>query len=161
MNQTQRLSRALALKLDIMPFVNVMIHAVWGTKSRQSFLHKEIKPIIYNHIQTNAKSKGIFIDSINGVEDHIHLLLGLNADLSIAKTLQLIKGESSFWINKQSLIKDKFEWADEYYAVSVSESLLQKIRDYIDNQEEHHRKRTFAEECDEFLRKYNFKRFQG
>ena len=154
-------SRALALKFDTMPFVNVMIHAVWGTKSRQSFLHKEIRPEVYNHIRSNAKIKSIFIDSINGVEDHVHLLLGLNADLSIAKTLQLIKGESSYWINKQSFMKSKFEWADEYYAVSVSESLLQKVRIYLDNQEEHHRKRTFAEECDEFLRKYNFKRFQG
>jgi putative transposase len=144
-----------------MPFVNVMIHTVWGTKNRQAFLYKEIRPKVYDHIRSNAKSKGIFIDSINGVEDHIHLLLGLNADLSIAKTLQLIKGESSYWINKQSLIKNKFEWADEYYAVSVSESLLQKVRNYIDDQEKHHRKRTFAEECDEFLKRYNFQIFQG
>ncbi|MES1218630.1 MAG: IS200/IS605 family transposase [Bacteroidota bacterium] len=144
-----------------MPLVNVMIHAVWGTKSRQSLLHKEIKPIIFKHISDNAKTKGIFIDTLNGVEDHIHLLLGLNADMSLAKTIQLIKGESSYWINKQSFLKNRFEWADEYYAVSVSESLLQKVRDYINNQEEHHRKRTFTEECDEFLRKYNIKGFQG
>jgi len=144
-----------------MPFVNVMIHSVWGTKNRQSFLHKEIRPIIFSHIKDNAKTKGIFIDTLNGVEDHIHLLFGLNTDLSIAKTLQLIKGESSYWINKQSFLKNKFEWADEYFAVSVSESLLQNVRNYIHGQEEHHRKRTFAEECDEFLRKYNFKRFQG
>jgi REP element-mobilizing transposase RayT len=88
-----------------MPFVNVMIHAVWGTKSRQSFLKKEIRPVVLNHICDNAKTKGLFIDTINGVEDHLHLLLGLNADLSTSKTLQLIKGESSYWINKQSLLK--------------------------------------------------------
>ncbi len=138
-----------------------MIHAVWGTKSRRSLLHKEIRPTVFKHISDNAKTKEIFIDTMNAVEDHVHLLFGLNADLSIAKTLQLIKGESSFWINKQGLIKNKFEWADEYYAVSVSESLLENVRNYIHRQEEHHRKRTFAEECDEFLRKYDFKRFQG
>jgi putative transposase len=76
-----------------------MIHAVWGTKTRQPLLQKEIRQTVYSHIRTNAKTKGIFIDSLNGIEDHIHLLIGLNADLSIARTIQLIKGESSYWIN--------------------------------------------------------------
>ncbi len=138
-----------------------MIHAVWGTKNRRSLLRKEIRKTVYDHMLTNAKAKSIFIDTMNGVEDHIHFLLGLNADLSIAKTVQLIKGESSHWINKQGLVQNRFEWADEYYAVSVSESLVPKIRSYIINQEEHHRKRTFAEECDEFLRRYSFRTFQG
>jgi len=144
-----------------MAFVNVMIHSVWGTKNRLPFLRKEIRETVLDHILTNAKAKNIFIDTMNGVDDHMHLLFGLNADLSIAKTVQLIKGESSHWINKHGLVKSKFEWADEYYAVSVSESLVPKIRNYIKNQEEHHRKRTFAEECDEFLRRYDFKPFQG
>lgn len=144
-----------------MAFVNIMVHAVWGTKSRYPFLKKEIRSTVYEHIRQNAISKQIFIDSINGVEDHIHVLLGLNAELSISKTLQLIKGEASYWINKQKLTIPSFEWADEYYAVSVSESQLQKVRDYIDNQEEHHRKKTFLEECDEFLKHYAFHKFQG
>jgi len=144
-----------------MAFVNIMVHAVWGTKSRYPFLTREIRPVVYEHIRQNAKIKQIFIDSINGVEDHIHVLLGLNAELSISKTLQLIKGEASFWINKQKLVTPSFEWADEYYAVSVSESQLQKVRDYIANQEEHHRKKTFQEECDEFLKHYSFQKFQG
>lgn len=144
-----------------MAFVNIMIHAVWGTKSRYPFLTKEIRLIVNDHIRQNAKSKQIFIDSINGVEDHIHLLPGLNAELSISKTIQLIKGEASYWINKQKITPSSFEWADEYYAVSVSESQLQKVRDYIANQEDHHRKKTFVEECDEFLKQYNFNKFQG
>jgi putative transposase len=72
-----------------------------------------------------------------------------------------MKGESSYWINKQSLVKNKFEWADEYYAVSVSESKLDDVRKYINNQEEHHRKKTFAEECDDFMKHYNFTGFHG
>lgn len=71
--------------------------------------------------------------------------------------MQLIKGESSFWINKNKLTKEKFEWQDEYFAVSVSESILEKVRDYIKNQEEHHRIKTFQEEYDDFVSKYNFK----
>jgi len=76
----------------------------------------------------------------------------LNADLSIAKTIQLIKGESSFWANKNNIIEPKLEWADEYFAVSVSESAVDKVREYIKNQEEHHRKITFKEEYDSLLR---------
>jgi putative transposase len=144
-----------------MPFVKVIIHAVWGTKSRQSFLVKEIRPIVYQHINDNARQKKIFIGCLNGVEDHIHVLLGLNADTSIAKTLQLIKGESSFWINKQKITKNKFEWADEYYAVSVSEDDITNVRHYINIQEEHHSKVTFQQECEVFLKKYGFNKFQG
>lgn len=70
--------------------------------------------------------------------------------------MQLIKGESSFWINKNQLTKEKFEWQDEYFAVSVSESIIDKVRDYIKNQEEHHKKKTFQEEYDEIINKFGF-----
>ncbi len=102
------------------------------------------------------KSKGIFIDRINGHTEHLHCLMGLNANMSISKAIQLIKGESAFWINKQKITQSKFEWADEYFALSVSESMVEKVRAYIDKQEEHHKKITFTEEHEEFLKKYNF-----
>lgn len=140
-----------------MAFVKVMIHAVWGTKNRYPFLTKEVKEKVISHIIENAKTKQIFIDRLNGHKEHLHCLFGLNADTSIAKTLQLLKGESAFWINKQQLTSSKFEWADEYFAVSVSESMLDKVRAYIDGQEEHHKKMTFTQEYDEFISKYNFK----
>ena len=138
-----------------------MIHAVWGTKNRFPFLLKEIRPTIYTHISDNAKTKGLYIDCLNGIEDHIHVLMGLNADISISKTLQLIKGESSYWINKQSLVQSSFEWADEYYAASVSESKLDDVRKYIYKQEEHHKKRTCEEGWAEFMKHYNLSKFQG
>jgi putative transposase len=121
-----------------MPFVKIMIHAVWGTKSRQPLMTHKIRAAIIDHINKNAKQKGIFIDRLNGHTDHLHCLFALNADMSIAKAMNLLKGESSYWINKQSLTSSKFEWADEYYAVSVSESALNRVRTYIDNQEAHH-----------------------
>lgn len=139
-----------------MSFVRVWIHTVWGTKNRYPFLTKEIKPQVIKHIKENAKSKDIFIDRINGHNEHLHCLMGLNADTSISKTMQLIKGESAFWINKQKISRSKFEWADEYFAVSVSESMLEKVRAYIDDQEAHHNKITFTQEYEEFIRKYNF-----
>jgi hypothetical protein len=68
----------------------------------------------------------------------------------------LIKGESSFWINKGKISKNKFEWQDEYIAISVSCSAIDKVRTYILNQEEHHKKKTFAEEYQEFLTAHHF-----
>ena len=140
-----------------MSFVKIMVHDVWGTKNREAFLTKEIRSHVINHIRQNAKDKEIYIDRINGYTDHLHCLLALNADLSISKTMQLIKGESSLWINREKLTKGKFEWSDEYFAVSVSEKVLDKVRAYIDNQEEHHKKETFADEYKKFIDSYNSK----
>lgn len=140
----------------IMSYVRVWIHAVWGTKRREPLLSREVRSKVIIHIRENAKQKEIYIDRLNGSTDHLHCLLGLNADMSISKTLQLIKGESSFWINREKITAVKFEWADEYYAASVSEWGLETVRAYVDGQEEHHRKKTFAEEVSNFLQEYNF-----
>ena len=139
-----------------MSYVKLGVHAVWGTKNRFPFLQPKIMLVMLDHIYSNAKHKGIYIDRLNGASDHLHCLFYLNLDMTLMKAMQLIKGESSHWINKQELINDHFEWADEYSAVSVGESEMYSIRAYIDNQQEHHRKKTFAEECDEFLAKYGF-----
>jgi len=141
-----------------MSYVRVWIHAVWGTKNREHFLTKSVRARVLDHICRNAKNKGIYIDRLNGDADHLHCLFGLNADMTIGKTLQLVKGESAYWINKENVTPVRFEWADEYYAVSASESHLDSIRAYIDNQEEHHKKTTFAQEAEEFLRKHQFTR---
>lgn len=139
-----------------MAFVKIWIHAVWGTKNRENILEKGKREKLFIHIRENARKKGIYIDFINGVEDHIHCLLTLNADETMAKTMQLIKGEAGYWANQQELFQQKIYWANEYYAVSVSESQVEKVRAYIHNQEEHHRKKTFTEECQEFINKYGF-----
>src|SRR5674476_1181290 len=116
----------MGLALIIMSFVKVMIHAVLGTKNREPYLMNAVRQKTIQHIKDNAKSKQIYIDTINGHNDHLHCLFGLNADMSISKVMQLIKGESAFWVNKEEIIKTKFEWADEYFAVSVSESMYEQ-----------------------------------
>jgi len=141
---------------EIMPHVKIWIHAVWGTKNHERVLSKDVRPQLFQHIRENSKEKQIYIDFINGDLDHIHCLLALNADMSIAKVMQLIKGEAAYWANKNKLLKPKLLWADEYFAVSVSESMLNKVRDYIKNQEEHHKRMTFKSEYEEFLTKFGF-----
>ena len=145
-----------------MPFVKVYIHLVWSTKNRIPHLNsKELRLKVWNHIRENAQSKGIFVDFINGYSDHCHCLISLGVDQTIQNILQHLKGESSFWINKNKLTKEKFEWQDEYFSVSVSESLIDKTRDYIKNQEAHHEKKTFQKEYEEFISKYGFQKLKG
>ena len=139
-----------------MPSIKVFIHFIWSTKNREPLITKELKPLLLEHIKESSVKKGIFIDTINCVEDHIHLLVSLGSEQTIAKTAMLIKGESSFCVNKQELSSKKFEWQDEYIALSVSYSALDKVRAYILNQEEHHKKKTFAEEYLEFLNAHQF-----
>jgi len=134
-----------------------MIHAVWGTKNRENYITKDTRPLLLSHIRDNAKQKGILIDTLNSQPDHIHCLFGLNSDIALSKAIGQIKGESSFWVNKQKLIWYKFEWADDYFAASVSESQLNKVRQYILNQDEHHRKIGFAEEYEKFIKSYGYK----
>jgi putative transposase len=83
----------------------------------------------------------------------------LGTNQTIEKMMQLIKGKFSFWINKEGLTQQKFEWQDEYFAISVSESMIDKVREYIKNQEEHHKHKTFQQEYDEFISKYGFQKF--
>lgn len=97
------------------------------------------------------------MDCLNGYSDHIHCLISLNKEQTISKVAQLIKGESSYWINKNHLTKTKFYWQDDYWAVSVSESQFESVRNYIHNQEVHHKKKSFSEEVAEFMKKYGWK----
>lgn len=139
-----------------MSFIKVYVHYVWSTKNRYPFLTDDIRSNVFQHIKENARSKNIFIDFINGYTDHIHCLISLNDDLSIGKIAQLIKGESSHWINKNNLTVNKFEWQEEYLAVGIGDDKIQEVRNYIARQEEHHKKVTFQQEYEQFLKRYEF-----
>lgn len=91
-----------------MPWVKVWLHFVWSTKNREPFLTNEIRQKIFQHIRENAKEKGIHLNFINGYIDHVHCLISLGTDQTLSKIMQLIKGESAFWINKNNLCKSKF-----------------------------------------------------
>jgi REP element-mobilizing transposase RayT len=139
-----------------MAHIKIWVHLVWTTKKRQAFLTKKVKSKLIAHIKENALKKDIYIDSIDGGKEHLHVLISLGAKQSISELTQLLKGEASFWINKEKLVNGKFEWQDKYFAVSVSESVLPTVRKYIRNQEEHHRIKPFSEEYDSFIEKYEF-----
>lgn len=139
-----------------MSYVRIWVHIVFSTKNRHPYLTKNIRYQVQDHIIENCKKKSIFLKEINGYVEHLHCLVSLGKEETISKVVQLIKGESAYWINKNKLIDDTFMWQDDYFAVSVSESNLETVSNYIKNQENHHRKKTFDEEVKEFIDKYKF-----
>ena len=143
-----------------MPFIKIYIHFVWATKNRYPFLSTpDLRKSMCEHIRENAKKKGIFIDFVNGYQEHCHCLVSLGDNQTIRQIMQLIKGESSHWINKEGLLKEQFEWQDEYFAVSVSESNIARLRNYIKNQEDHHSRKTWEVEYNELIDKFGFQKF--
>ena len=140
-----------------MSWVRVYVHAVFSTKNRYPYLRDiSVRNKLIVHIKENAKVKNIWLDSIDGHSEHMHCLISLNKDISIKDTMQLIKGESSHWINASKLLKEKFNWQDDYWMVGVSEGHLNHVRNYIENQEVHHANKTFKQEIDEFMKKYGW-----
>ncbi len=143
-----------------MSFVKIWVHLVFSTKNRIPLLHQEIRYDVYKHIMQNCKEKEIFLQAINGYTEHLHCLISLGKDQTISKVTQLIKGESSFWINKNNLTKEKFMWQDDYFAVSVSESHADRVINYIKNQEAHHAKKSFNDEVEEFVKRYGWQHIE-
>ena len=145
-----------------MSYVRVYIHYVFSTKNRAPYLSsKTTRFKLHKHIKDNAKEKSIWLDCVNGYQDHLHCMVSLGTTQTIANVAQLIKGESSFWINKNKLTTGKFSWQDDYWAVGVSESHMKEVRNYIHNQEERHKRLTFSEEIDVFMKKYGWKIIKG
>jgi REP element-mobilizing transposase RayT len=144
-----------------MPFIKIWIHLVWSTKNRTPYLQgTDLRKKVWQHIKENAASKDIYLDCVNGYYDHVHCLMSLKTDQTIAKNVQLIKGEAAHWINKEKLIPQHFQWQSEYFAVSVSHSIIDNVRGYIHNQEQHHTKKTYAQEYSEFIEKHGFEKFK-
>ncbi len=136
-----------------MPFVAVWIHAVWATHQRQPLLTLPVRPQLFQHLREQAKRHNIRLTDIGGWIDHVHILFALAPDQNLAKVMQLLKGESSHWLNQQELTSIKaFRWQAEYWAGSVSPSGLARVRAYIAGQEEHHRTYSFAEECERLFK---------
>jgi REP element-mobilizing transposase RayT len=130
---------------------------VFSTKNREPFLNsKELRKNVFQHIKKNAEEKGIWLDCVNGYQEHAHCLISLGKEQTISKVAQLIKGESSFWINENKLTPEKFIWQDDYWVVGVSETHIESVRKYIHTQEEHHSKEIFTDEVNDFMKKYGW-----
>jgi len=129
-----------------MSWARVYIHLVFSTKDRQPFLNNTaVRKQVFKHIKLNAGDKGIWLDCVNGHEDHAHCLISLDKEQTLSTVAQLIKGESSHWINDNKVLPAYFEWQDDYWVVGVSESHVTGVRKYIHEQEIHHANKGFRE----------------
>jgi REP element-mobilizing transposase RayT len=138
-------------------FTQIYIQLVFSPLHREALLNVEIRSRIFEYISgviSRLKHKSIIV---NGTEDHVHLFLGLNPAVSISETVKEIKRVSSCFINENRFFPGRFEWQTGYGAFSYSHSQIERVYKYIQNQEEHHRKKTFREEYLEFLNKNDLK----
>src|SRR6516164_9211442 len=135
-------------------YSRVWLHLIWGTLERRPTLHKPAAPKVSAFLSDYAREKGIYM-KINFVNaDHVHGLIDLPTNLSIEGAAQLLKGSSSHWINENRLVPGRFGWGRGYGVFSVSHSGVAEVAKYIANQEEHHRKKSFAEELKLFVKRY-------
>jgi putative transposase len=141
-----------------MSYICIWLHCVWTTKNRIPYLTDRIRSDVISHIYSNAKSKGIYICQMNGSFEHIHTLISLGGSQNISEIMQKIKGESSYWINRNKLSGIKFEWQDDFYCVSIGQAQSENLREYIRNQERHHTKVTWEEELAKLVKENNLLR---
>ena len=132
-------------------FVKNHIHLIFGTKGRLPTIAKTVQPELWSYMAGICGNQGMAAIAINGMEDHTHVLFHLPQSISLAKAVQLLKANSSKWMNEHGR---RFAWQEGYSAFSVSISNTAIVAKYIRNQEQHHRKMTFEEEYRALLRKH-------
>jgi REP element-mobilizing transposase RayT len=137
-------------------YTKLYVHLIWGTKNRFNYFNKEIRDLVKDHILKYAKENNIEVLSINIQSDHLHLLISLRSDQKVDDIVKRLKGESSHWINSENIIKPKFSWQRGYGAFSISSSHLDAVKNYIKNQDEHHKKVSFIDEYKKILTKYGY-----
>lgn len=135
-------------------YTQIYLHIVFAVKYREAAIQTSWKNELYKYITGIIQEHKHKLIIINGMADHIHVLIGMHPTQSISDLLQDIKGNSSTWINKRKLVRGKFEWQDGYGAFSYGKSQVKDVIKYIENQEEHHRKLTFREEYVAFLERF-------
>jgi putative transposase len=131
-------------------FSQLLFHFVFSTHCREELIGPDLRAVLYPYIEGIVQSEGGVLLSIGGMPEHVHLLIRLKPAIFIPDFLRAIKAGSSGWINKRS----RFAWQEGYGAFSVSESAAKTVHQYIQNQEEHHRKRSFEEEWISLLERH-------
>jgi len=135
-------------------YTQIHIQFVFAVKYRDGLIHSSFKEELYQYISGIIKANNHKLLAINGTSDHIHILIGMRPTQSISELMQIIKANSSKWINENRFVVGKFQWQTGFGAFSVGASSVDAVINYIKTQEEHHRKKTFREEYIEFLDTY-------
>lgn len=133
----------------------VYVHIVFSTKYRYPFLtDKNIRSEMHAYLGGTCNELDSPVLTVGGVADHVHVLCRLTRNLSIAKVVGDMKRSSSKWIKTKGTLLRKFAWQNGYGAFSVGQSEVERVRKYIEGQEEHHRRKAFQEEYRSFLNEF-------
>jgi putative transposase len=135
--------------------VNIFVHIIFSTKNREQFISPAIENELFAFLGNECQKLDCKPIKIGGHYDHVHILCRMSKQVSIVALLKAIKAHSSIWIKTKGDLLDSFYWQDGYGAFSVSETDLDKVSAYIENQHEHHSKHTFQEEYRAILKRYN------
>ena len=136
-------------------FSQIYIQTVFAVSNRQSLIKPEFKEDIYKYVTGIVKNQGQKLIAINGVADHVHLLIGLRPAMALADLVREIKADSTNFINKKKWIRGRFSWQEGYGAFSYGHSQLDTIIRYIQNQEQHHKRSSFKNEYLTLLRRFD------
>ncbi|HQV36556.1 MAG TPA: IS200/IS605 family transposase [Flavobacterium sp.] len=135
-------------------FSQIYIQIVFAVKGRQSLIQQSWEEELYKYITGIIQNKGQKMLAINGMPDHIHILIGMKPSCNLSDLVREVKKASNGFINEKKFCPYKFEWQEGYGAFSYSHSALENVFGYIANQKEHHRKKSFREEYVDFLKKF-------
>jgi REP element-mobilizing transposase RayT len=135
-------------------YTQIHIQCVFAVKYRASVIEPNWKETLHRYITGIVQNHDHKVIAINSMPDHVHLFFGFRPNQSLSELMRLVKGESSEWINNQKLTPSIFRWQEGYGAFSYSRSQIKTVCGYIENQEEHHKKRTFLEEYRRFLNQF-------
>jgi len=135
-------------------FSQIYIQIVFSPKGRQSLIHASWESDLYKYITGIITNKGQKLLAINGMPDHIHILIGMKPNCNLSDLVREIKKSSNKYINENRFTKSDFKWQGGYGAFSYSHSAFSNVIRYIENQKEHHKKISFQEEYKNFLTKF-------
>ncbi|MEA5138199.1 IS200/IS605 family transposase [Arcicella rigui] len=135
-------------------FSQIYIQIVFAVKNREALILPDWEDRLYEYITGIIQNKGQKLIAINGMPDHIHILIGMKPSCSISDLVREVKKSSNEFINENKLSKHKFSWQEGYGAFSYSHSHIDNVYWYIHNQKAHHKKQSFKEEYKQFLEKF-------
>ena len=136
-------------------YTKIYIHIVFAVEGRQNLIRKEHKDEICKYISGIIQSKDQKLIAINGMADHVHILIGMKPDIALSDLVRDIKASSSKFINGKNWVMGRFNWQEGFGAFSYSYSQLHTVANYIEDQEKHHSRRTFKDEYLEMLKKFD------
>ena len=133
---------------------------MWCVKDRAYYIPHSFRTDLLKHFRENAEDKNINLNFINAHENHVHALINMEKQQNIATIMQYLKGESSFWINSLKMFPYHFVWQDDYFAVSIGQSQVERVRKYIQTQDVHHQRITLDDEIKLLEEKYGFEKLK-